>query len=668
MKKVLKLFVVALFLVTTQAVHGVTNGSDEIQILNPIQRETISGQYSVNWRMNDNDQDKISYQVDLFLGSCELSTTLFGVVEQGVVDVNQSKQYSIIWNSNGAIKNKSDIVDGTYCFRVCAVFIKSGSNFYGLCDKRTVDVFNGGNRPPKITSTPENLNIDVGSAFSYNIQASDADGDKITYSLVESPQFLSIDANSGVMTNNSKTMEEGSYQVTVKVTDGKGGADSQSFTLNMGTSSVEQEITVLFPKKGEVVSNTKNTILWKINSVEQVKSLEMQYSSDYTIWNSLEKFESPEEEYIWDVSELESGEYALRFIITHNDGTQTQQTSEEFFVNPSDVPEEITVISELSPKEEAVLYDSKPEISAKFNTPGDGEIDREKISIWLDDIEEAQSLSCEMTDDKIVCLPSEELKDGRHKVKIEVKEESGNTSTKEWFFEVNSENTSDGEGVIIFGREIPRNTLLLACGLSLICLALLGIPWIGYYRTNRKTKKLAEDENEFENIGAVEVNEVGKQLLPKPVKRKDTKSLGTKQINVTENTYQVPSEVSKFQGEIHHDQVKSEIGGDPTSQYIKDTVIEPMIGTQTVGEDARPELIPDVQGTESALGGQSEEYVMPSSYTNDEIPSWLKDFEEGQAVGKTQGDSDIDLSADNSAAAAKVHDEHGLALNPEGDK
>lgn len=110
-----------------------------------------------------------------------------------------------------------------------------------------------------------------------------------------------------------------------------------------------------------------------------------------------------------------------------------------------------------------------------------------------------------------------------------------------------------------------------------------------------------------------------------------------------------------------------------SSADVFDTSFEPTIGSQTMGEP----LGETSQFSSADLGGidpnQTADAMIaqPSTYTAEEVPDWLKDFEStppGAAVNQSGGAVSF-TEADNSAAAdaagAKVHDAAGVDLNVE---
>ncbi|HEY2411363.1 MAG TPA: FG-GAP-like repeat-containing protein [Pirellulaceae bacterium] len=82
---------------------------------------------------------------------------------------------------------------------------------------------------PTLTEIPT-LEALVGQQFSYQIEASDADNDGLTYSLAGGPPTMSID-QTGKITWTPTADDLGTQQVTVRIDDGQGGTVEQSFTL-----------------------------------------------------------------------------------------------------------------------------------------------------------------------------------------------------------------------------------------------------------------------------------------------------------------------------------------------------------------------------------------------------------------------------------------------------
>jgi hypothetical protein len=101
------------------------------------------------------------------------------------------------------------------------------------------------NTTPVITTTPTQAGTQ-GTTYNYDVNATDADGDTLTYSLVPSPVApslvepvpfgMTIDPISGVI-SWTPAAQEGANQVTVQVSDGK-LAVTQPFTVTVAVENV----------------------------------------------------------------------------------------------------------------------------------------------------------------------------------------------------------------------------------------------------------------------------------------------------------------------------------------------------------------------------------------------------------------------------------------------
>ena len=93
----------------------------------------------------------------------------------------------------------------------------------------------GGNNPPVITSTAV-TSAAPGAAYSYPVTASDLNSDALAFSLTQAPSGMLISPN-GLITWTPTAAQLGSQAVTVRVSDPGGLAATQSFTINVSTST-----------------------------------------------------------------------------------------------------------------------------------------------------------------------------------------------------------------------------------------------------------------------------------------------------------------------------------------------------------------------------------------------------------------------------------------------
>jgi RHS repeat-associated protein len=93
------------------------------------------------------------------------------------------------------------------------------------------------NHPPAFTSTPVKQ-ATVGTPYSYQATATDPDGDALTYQLLVGPLGMTVGAQSGLVQWTPTADEAGTQDVTLQVSDGRGGTDVQSFTIQFPTTAL----------------------------------------------------------------------------------------------------------------------------------------------------------------------------------------------------------------------------------------------------------------------------------------------------------------------------------------------------------------------------------------------------------------------------------------------
>lgn len=98
------------------------------------------------------------------------------------------------------------------------------------------------NQAPTFTSTPRER-IRLGNTYFYQVNATDADGDPLSYSLTTAPTGMAFQDNILVWTPTTDQM--GEHQVVLSVDDGQGGVAEQTYTLTVGNqlSNAAPEIT-----------------------------------------------------------------------------------------------------------------------------------------------------------------------------------------------------------------------------------------------------------------------------------------------------------------------------------------------------------------------------------------------------------------------------------------
>jgi len=108
------------------------------------------------------------------------------------------------------------------------------------------------NQAPTITSTPPSGNLYFGESYSYDVEATDPDGDPLTYNFISNPAGMTLITSTGVI--NWTPMVVGNYNVIIEVSDGE-LSDTQSFTI-----SVSMPVTpIIPPPTGVNASDTSET-------------------------------------------------------------------------------------------------------------------------------------------------------------------------------------------------------------------------------------------------------------------------------------------------------------------------------------------------------------------------------------------------------------------------
>jgi lysophospholipase L1-like esterase len=166
----------------------------------------------------------------------------------------ESGDASIVWNIQQLNTNNLNIVkdannqvtltvknaswSGTQ--RVVFTATDAGNNGkYIKCDSDTADfTVVAVNDPPLITSTPSNT-VYVGSAYSYELTATDVDNPTLTLSALILPGWLGFNPSTGLLSGTPLDANKGLNNVTLRVSDGSNNID-QHFTITVnGLSGIE---------------------------------------------------------------------------------------------------------------------------------------------------------------------------------------------------------------------------------------------------------------------------------------------------------------------------------------------------------------------------------------------------------------------------------------------
>ena len=127
------------------------------------------------------------------------------------------------------------------------------------------------NQDPIITSAPV-IDAIVGQVYTYNVEATDPDGDPLTYALPVAPDGMEISVEGIISWTPVVT---GSYEVTVEVSDGKTSI-AQTFTIEVN----EQASTTSPPSAIDIENVAKNILETQDNGREYFEQLMSQEDPD----------------------------------------------------------------------------------------------------------------------------------------------------------------------------------------------------------------------------------------------------------------------------------------------------------------------------------------------------------------------------------------------------
>ncbi len=88
------------------------------------------------------------------------------------------------------------------------------------------------NLPPKLESIKDTT-LKATTRFEYHAFASDQDNDSLYFFFAESPSWLNVNQQNGLLTGTPSVTDTGFYSVHLKVTDGKGAFDSTLFSIHV---------------------------------------------------------------------------------------------------------------------------------------------------------------------------------------------------------------------------------------------------------------------------------------------------------------------------------------------------------------------------------------------------------------------------------------------------
>lgn len=163
------------------------------------------------------------------------TVNLIGKTEAGLEVIFLDNQSKATADNTGAFTfaNVSMPVAGQAPFTM--VTVDAAGNQGQVLNFLTREGINGA---PKITSNPvTTFDRAQQTTYTYQVAATDPDGDALTYNLLSSPLGAEISAN-GLLSFNPVGALQPSYDFSVEVSDGRGGKDTQTFKVEVPNAGI----------------------------------------------------------------------------------------------------------------------------------------------------------------------------------------------------------------------------------------------------------------------------------------------------------------------------------------------------------------------------------------------------------------------------------------------
>ncbi len=469
---------------------ALTDDDDVFEIEAPTNNEIVKDIFNVSWKLYDDDQEEIQYSARLFDAQTCSNTNLGSITKNSKAQSSKDENSIIQWNTSST-STTSPLSDGKYCIKLCAALLNEQAP-YSVCNTRVIGVYNS-NTQPKITSNPDKTEFTQGETFSYQITVDDPDKDPIKYRFIKANAELRINEDTGEITSiplSTHGQESISYDVTIAVTDNKSPSVFQSFTIKVrqdeNSQSDDDEISIVikFPLKTSVLSGNNALIRWElVNPDNVITKLSISYTKDTSEWTTIANdIGTDKTEQVWDVSDIEKGEYLIRIQGLDADNNVIFETvSDKFNISDednTDITSTPLIINPIPANNDVVDSGTPIKISGELVPSINSEIVVDSFEMIFDN--EDVTSKCTVTAISFDCdLTDRTVPDGKHQVQVRVQDSTEKETSYDWVFIV-GQSPGDQTTLNVFGREIPRSALILIiiiCGLGF---TILFVPWIIY--------------------------------------------------------------------------------------------------------------------------------------------------------------------------------------------
>ena len=182
--------------------------------------------------------------------------------------LTQKPEWLSIDSQTGVVSGTSPPVDETYQF-IATVQVSDGKGFDS--QTFTIDVKNvvvdSENNVPVIVSSPD-TQVDEGQSYFYDVEATDADGDVLVYSML-GPDWLSINSQTGLISGTAPQVNENTvFQINILVEDGRTGVAVQTYTITVIDKTIIPMNTAPVANNQDVVTNINTEVTISLSATD----------------------------------------------------------------------------------------------------------------------------------------------------------------------------------------------------------------------------------------------------------------------------------------------------------------------------------------------------------------------------------------------------------------
>jgi RHS repeat-associated protein len=257
------------------------------------------------------------------------AVTLVGKTEPGleVILVETQQKVTADINGNFSFANVTMPVAGEAPFTM--VTVDKAGNQGRVQEFLTRE---GINSAPEITSNPKLIfDTQAERTYTYQLEATDPDGDKLTYSLINAPLRAEINSN-GILSFAPLENLKPFYDFTVEVSDGRGGTDIQIFTVTTTITTPNINYAPI------IISTPFNTASTSQNYTYDVNALDANGDSlTYSLLSAPTgmTIDQITGEIVWGTSTQRLGNYDISILVSDGRGATDVQN---FVIGLTDIP------------------------------------------------------------------------------------------------------------------------------------------------------------------------------------------------------------------------------------------------------------------------------------------------------------------------------------------